>query len=499
MIRSLVLLLCAAALALPASAAPRTDVRSWRQAHERAVLEEFETLLAVPNVATRVADIELNADLIVRMLEKRGLKARKLYAAPGTPPAIYAELKTPGARRTVAYYAHYDGQPVTPSQWTSPPFTPTLRAGAETVDWRKAAAIDPEWRLFARGASDDKVSVMAMLAAIDALKAAGRKPSVNIKLFFDGEEEMGSPHLKAILEQNRALLKADLWLIGDGPVHQSRRMQVVFGARGVTDLEATVYGPARALHSGHYGNWAPNPAVMAAELVGQLRDSEGRILIPGFADTVRPLTPAEQAALDALPPVEDQLRAELRIGRTEGSQRLGDSLMRPALNVRGIRAGAVGEEAANAIPTEARVSIDFRLVPGQTPAQVREKTEAWLAAKGWTIVHGPQAERPQGSRVVRLDWGDGGYPAYRSDLGSTEARAVVAAVNAGRGEPAILMPMLGGSVPLALFDEVFGAPVIVIPIANHDNNQHAANENIRLQNLWDGIETYAGLFSALKW
>ncbi len=493
------------ALAGQASAAPalRDQVHAWRQAHERAVVEEFEALLKLPNVATNVPDIEANARALIPMMERRGLKTRVLSAGPGTPPALYGEMLAPGARRTVVYYAHYDGQPVTPSQWRSPPFAPTMREGltGPDVDWRKATGpLNPEWRLFARGAGDDKASVIAILAALDALKASGRKPTVNVKVFFDGEEEQGSPHLEAILRANTELLRSDLWLIGDGPVHQSRRWEVFFGARGVTGVEMTIYGPARALHSGHYGNWAPNPAVMAAELVAAMRDSDGRILVPGYGDHIRPLSAAEHRALDALPDVESDLKKELQLGRSEGSERLGDSLMRPALNVRGISVGKTGEEAANAVPTEAHISLDLRLVPDLTPEEAHAKIEGFLKAKGWTVVHDAPdaAARMASPRLIRLQW-EAGYPAWRTDMDIPASKALIGSIERAKGGPVVVMPMLGGSVPMYLFADIFHTPVVGLPIANHDDNQHAFNENLRLQNLWDGIEEYAAVLGDFRW
>ena len=492
---------CTSALAAT-SPSLHDQVSSWTQAHQKQILTEFTDFLALPDVATKVPDIEANARLLMKMIEARGLKARLLSAGPGTAPDVYAELEVPGAKRTVVYYAHYDGQPVTPSQWRSPPFTPVMRDGPDgkDVDWRAARGIDPEWRLYARGAGDDKDSEEAILSALDALKAAGRKPSVNVKLFFDGEEEQGSPHIEAILRANKDLLKSDLWIIGDGPVHPSRRPQLYFGARGDTALEMTVYGPIKAMHSGHYGNWVPNPAVEAAELVASLRDSEGRIRVPGYSDQVRPLTQAEKAALAALPDAETGLKKELQIGRSEGTERLADSLMRPAINVRGIASGQVGAEATNAIPVDARVSLDLRLVPDQTPDEAREKIEAFLKAKGYTLIdHEPSAaERMAAPRLVRMQW-DSGYPGWRTDMSLPVSKAVIAASSRAAGQPVIVNPMLGGSVPMYLFANIFKTPVIGVPIANHDDNQHAKDENLRIKNLWDGIQTYAGLMGDLDW
>jgi acetylornithine deacetylase/succinyl-diaminopimelate desuccinylase-like protein len=412
-----------------------------------------------------------------------------------------------GAARTAVFYAHYDGQPVTPSQWVSDPFVPVLRSGTldskpTDIDWKTAPLpFDPQWRLFGRAAADDKSSIVAFLSAFDAMQASGHSPGVNIKVVWEGEEEAGSPHIAEILHDHAKELAADVWFIGDGPVHQSRQQTLYFGARGSAGVEATVYGPVRALHDGHYGNWVPNPAAMAAGLIASLRDDDGRILIPGFGDDVRPLSDAEKKAVAALPPVEDALKQQFGIGRSEGDEGLTASTLRPAINIRGIRSGQVGAEKANAIPVDAVISIDFRLVPDQTPAHVREKVESFLTAKGWTVVHSEPdaATRTAHARIVKLDWEGGGYPGLRSDMDSPAAQAAIRAASDAAGKPVAILPMMGGSVPIYLFDQAFHVPIIGLPITNHDNNQHAANENLRLQNLWDGIATYAALMTELRW
>jgi acetylornithine deacetylase/succinyl-diaminopimelate desuccinylase-like protein len=481
------------------------QVRAYRIAHEKEILEQFCALLAMPNVATNIPNIESNAVAIRRQLEQRGFTTELLSAGPGTPPAVFGELKSPGARRTLVFYAHYDGQPAAQPEWRSQPWSPVMRAGSRAadsrdVDWRSASQIDPEWRLYARSASDDKAPIQIMLTALDALKSVGRRPSMNVKVFYEGEEEQGSHHLPEILRLHGERLKGDVFVLSDGPRHQSGRMQVFFGARGVAGLELTVYGPMRPLHSGHYGNWAPNPAVMLTHLLDALRDEEGRILIPGFYDDVRPLTPGELAALAALPDVETALRQELALGRTEGPDRLANAIARPALNVRGIRVGDVGEEAANAISTQARASIDFRLVPDETPQHVRELTDAYLQKLGWEVVtQDPDAAtRAAHPKVVRVEWSLD-YAGYRANMDAKPVQAVVASIEHSMGGSILRVPMLGGSVPMRTFADALGLPIIGVPLANYDNNQHAANENIRLQNLWDGLEIYAGLLTDVHW
>ena len=466
--------------------------REYRVRHEREIVTEFMQLLSIPNVASDTPNIEKNANALLAMLGRRGVDAH-LLRVEGAPPLVIGWLPASNATSTIAFYAHYDGQPVDPSQWATPPFQPVLqnRGGA--------TRIDPEARLVARSASDDKAPIMAMLVALDAMREAQAMPATNIKFVFEGEEEAGSPHLLQYFDRFPKDLAADVWMICDGPVHQSRRMQLYFGARGVTDVEMTVYGPARPLHSGHYGNWAPNPIVTLTHLIDSMRDTAGRILIDGFYDDVTPLTPAERDALAAIPSVDDDLRRELALGRVEGDGKsLNELILMPALNLRGIAAGHVGAQATNTINTEARASIDFRLVPAQTPQKVRERVERHIVAQGFFIVRDvPDAEtRRAHPNVVRLNWG-AGYPAARTSMDLPIAKSAAIVIAEAMGVAPLKSPSLGGSVPMYLFQRG-GTPVIGLPIVNHDNNQHAANENLRIQNLWDGIEIFAALFTNLR-
>ncbi len=499
----LIAALCIAGAAHAAS--PREAVRAWRVSHEQAILGDFEHFAAMPNVATTLPDVDANAAYIVGQLEARGFRARLLRAGPGTPASVFAELDTPGARRTVVFYAHYDGQPINQKGWLSPPFQPTLRTAppeSRPLDPGAAAkGLDPDWRLYGRSTGDDKVTIQAMLSALDALKAAGVKPSVNIKLLYEGEEEQGSPHLAAIVNQNLEALRGDLLIMGDGPMHPSGRQEINGGNRGIASFSATVYGPIRPLHDGHYGSWSPSPAVMIAGLVTSLRDDDGRILIPGFYDDVAPVSSADRAALADLPRNEDALRTSLGLGRTVGPPRLADGYLQPTLNVRAIHAGDEGTDPANAIATEATASVDFRLAPGQAPARIRAVTESYLTARGWFIVR----DTPDMTvvlahpRILRLNWGEGSSEATKTSLDTPAARAVAASIGRTVGYPVIKLPIMGASSGFADIVNALRAPMVGVAIANFDDNQHARNENLRLGSLWDGIEVYAGLLADLDW
>jgi acetylornithine deacetylase/succinyl-diaminopimelate desuccinylase-like protein len=337
-----------------------------------------------------------------------------------------------------------------------------------------------------------------MLAALDALQADGTRPGVNLRFVFEGEEEAGSPHLAQYLEKYPKILRPDAWVLCDGPVHQSRRMELFFGARGTVDLELTVYGPVKGLHDGHYGNWVQNPVVRLTHLIDSMRDENGRILIKGLDDEVKLPSAAEKAAVAKIPDVEADLRREFQIASTEGEGRhLNELLLRPALNVRGIEAGHVGEKASNTIQPEARASIDFRLVPNETPESVKPLVERHLEAHRYTIVHmtPDSGMRQQHPKIVKVEWG-AGYPPARTSLDLPLSRQIAEIMSAAGHDP-VRLPTVGGSIPMYLFQQPNNTPVIGLPIANHDDNQHSNDENLRLQNLWDGIVVYAALFAGL--
>jgi len=482
------------------------QVRDFRKANEHRLLREFLNLLSVPNIASDNADIRKNAQLIMEMMKQRGLSPRLLEAqTPNTPPAVFAELKTPGATRTLILYAHYDGQPTDPKQWSgSLPWQPVFRSaalesGGQTISPPNATeAINPEWRIYGRSASDDKAGVMTILTAFEALKAKGITLTSNIKFFFEGEEEAGSPHLIEIIKANKELLEADAWIICDGPVHQSGKKQAVFGVRGDQNVDITVYGAKRPLHSGHYGNWSPNPASELALLLASMKDADGKVTIAGWYDDVEPLGELERKAIAEAPQYDPELKTQLGLARTEGGGKtLLELLNLPSLNINGFGSGDIGSLARNIIPTTATAVLDLRLVKGNDHKRQVQRLIDHVRKQGYFVIDRAPTneERLQHSRIATIVAREGGYNAERTRMDLPISLAVIAAVQSTSDQPIVKLPTSGGSLPLSIITDNLKTVTITVPIANYDNNQHAENENLRLQNLWNGIETYAAVMT----
>jgi acetylornithine deacetylase/succinyl-diaminopimelate desuccinylase-like protein len=498
------MVLCATALGaqpfVPTNSAALA-ARQWRQGHERAIVDEFVALLAIPDISADHANIQRNAEAIAAMMSKRGI-VPKLVSVPGGNPIVFGEIVTPGATRTIVFYAHYDGQPLDPKEWANPPFTPTLRDKQLERDGQviplpaPGHPFDPEWRLYARGAADDKAPIIAMLVALDAIRAAGLKTRSNIKFAFEGEEEAGSSNLEATLAANKALFAGDVWLMCDGPLHQTRRQLITFGARGVVTLDITVPGPRGELHSGHYGNWAPNPALELAKLLASMKDDDGHVLVEHFYDDVEPLSGTEKRALAEAPNIDAELKHQFWLGSTDGGGKsLTELITQPSLNIRGMASSRTGDKASNVIPASATASLDIRLVKGMDPRKTAELVIDHIRKQGFFVVdQTPGADVRMAHPKVALVTMSQGEAAVRTPMDLPISQEVIRVVESARG-PTVKLPNMGGTLPLLSVERPLGTRTIVISIGNHDNNQHSYNENLRIQNLWDGIELMAALLT----
>lgn len=475
--------------------------RDHHQKNAVRIVSEFRDFLAIPNVASDLGNMMDNAAFIEAYVGRRGFTSKVVTA--GGAPYVIAEKAGSASAPTVLVYAHFDGQPVIPSQWSSPPFEPTLwtdnplQADARSLSWDQEQ-FDPSWRVVARSAGDDKAPVIALMAAIDALEAAGAMPDITVKLILDGEEERGSPTLAGILEQVADDLVADIMLFCDGPMHQSGRRQLVLGVRGSMTVDLKTFGPNRPLHSGHYGNWAPNPNETLMRLLLSLKDDSGRVTVEGYSNSVTPVSELESTAVAAMPSVDAILKSELGLGDNEvEGERLEAAIMRPAIVVRGISGGGVGDKARNIIEPYAEASLNLRLVPGQSPPALLAALKAHFEGMGMVVSDTSPSPENARERHLQMVARPGGYRAFRTAIDADVVGDLKVILDGLGDQETLITPTMGGSLPIYLFEDNLNAPIVILPVANHDNNQHGRDENLRLRNLFDAIEMYAEVLSGL--
>jgi len=500
--RCFALLLTMGCALISAQDSPVSRVRAWREQHEKQILLELFDFLKIPNVAANKADIERNAQALTRMLELRRFLPDRI--ATSGAPVVVAERRSPAVRRTITFYFHYDGQPVEPAEWTyEPPFSPVIVAEHEPAgrtitlsSWNDR--INPEWRIYGRSSSDDKSPILAFLTAIDGLDHADVPLTSNVRLVLEGDEEAGSPSLEQVARDHGDRLRGDALIMVDGPRHASGRPTLFFGARGIMSAVITVYGPARDVHSGNYGNWAPNPALALAKLLASMKDDNGRVTIDGFYDDVTALTSDERKAIDEIPDVAPTLMKAFGFSKPESqADRLELRHNLPALNINAIEAGGgVGGQGRTIIPASASARLDLRLVKAIDPARQFERLVAHVRKQGFFLVdrQPDDATRAAQSPIAQVTR-SGGYPAGRTSLTLPIAATISKALSDAAGGPIVRLPTIGGSAPFYVFTDVLKVPTFGLSIVNFDNNQHGPNENLRIQSLWDGIESMAALLT----
>ncbi len=469
----------------------------------QSTMREYLDLLSIPNDALVPADIQKNTDWLERAFQKRGFITRQL--ANNGKPMLYAEWPKKLARaKTVLYYMHLDGQPVVPTEWSQPnPWLPVVKQRDAAGQWHITPTeklftepLDPELRVFARAASDDKGPIMMFLAAFDGLKAAGLEPVINVKVLLDSEEEKGSPSIPAVVKANKALLQADAIVIHDGPRHASERPTLIFGNRGAARVTLTVFGPRAPLHSGHYGNYVPNPAMRLAALLASMKDDDGRVTVAGYYERIQ-LSEAEKNILAATGDDETAIRKRVGIARAERvGATLQESIQYPSLNVRGMAAASIGDKASNIVPDKAIAEFDLRTTPEAPPEYLFDLIKAHVKKQGYTLIKGAptDAERATHDKLAMLTMASGGR-AMRTPLDAPLgqwAYGVLKREAQAGGEP-VRIRMMGGSVPTDRLVEVLEAPFVILPLVNGDNNQHTYDENMRMGHYVDGIRTILGL------
>ena len=458
-------------------------------------LTEFLTL---PNDGNYPEQVEANLAWCDRAFREEGFTTTRLETAGA--PLLFAERTFDPAAPAVLFYLQIDGQPVDSSRWDQPsPYRAVLkRPNADgtfsAITLPPGELPDPEVRLFARSASDSKGPALAFLTALGVIRARGVAPPYNVKVIMDFQEELGSPQLPAAVAAHRELFDARYLVIMDGTRHVSNLPTLTFGARGIATVTLRIFGPERALHSGQYGNFAPNPVFAASRLLAQMKDEEGRVLIPGWYAGIE-LDEAQRRELNQVPESREEIERMVGIARAERvGETYQEALQYPSLNVRGMRAGWTGKEVRTLIPAEVVVEIDMRLVP-ETPAERQlGLLQEFIRDQGYHFVDSiPTAEeRETYSKLISMDSRIGSAP-FRTDLGGDFDRWLTRSVARALGAAPIRMRTTGGSQPMAPFVSTLGVPAVSLRIPNPDNNIHAPNENLRLGNFYEGVRMCLGV------
>jgi acetylornithine deacetylase/succinyl-diaminopimelate desuccinylase-like protein len=489
----------------PVLSQSRQIAETYLRKNASKAVHELVKFVSIPNDVSHVDQIQKSAAYLRGLMEKRHI-AVELIPTPSGRPLVFGTLNTPGVKRTLLLYSHYDGVPANETNWHSDPYRAVIRAGSplelqETNTWadliRDSVNYKESWRIYGRSVADSKNAIISILAALDAIEEAGIQPGVNIKFLFDGEEEMESPGLLSYLRTNPSKFKADLMISASGETHQSGLPTLAFGERGIVIFSLKTHTAVADMHSGHFGNYTPNAALRLAELLSTMKDDQGRVTMEGFYDDVPALTAKEQIAIQKIPQVEKSINEKFGIIAPEyKGLSLQQLINLPTLNVRGMRAGYMDSEARNIIPSHAEAEIDVRLVKGMQPDKVLQSIRNHITHLGWTVLdHTPSKEELLRYQQIVVMEVKASFPAAKTSLEEPISAELIAHVTHATGLPLVIEPTDGGSLPLYLFENA-GIPIVASPLSNSDCNQHTADENLLISHFFRGIKIFT---SVLLW
>ena len=476
------------------------DLEMWAENATNKSFDMFYEILSIPNDANNLDDIELNVKWCEKNFAERGFVTKRISTPKA--PLLLAERTFPKAKETVLIYLQIDGQPVDNSRWfQESPYIPVLKRQNsqgvwEIIDWSEIKNYKDDWRIFARSTSDAKGPVVMFLNAIDVLEEKKLSPNFNIKVIMDFEEELGSPNLPRAVNANREVLSADHLIIFDGPKHRSGKPTLTFGARGISTIQLTIYGPVTAQHSGHFGNYVPNPALRMAKLLASMKDDEGVVVIPGFYDGIS-IDSKTKKILDNFPHDQEQFMKTLQIGELD---KVGDtyqeSIQFPSLNIRGMQSGWIDEKVRTIIPAWARAEIDIRLVLESDPKRLIGLVKKHVENQGYYVVdREPTAKERIDHPKVATFTHKISYQSFRTDLDTKVGKWLRKSIKKGFETDPIRIRMSGGSIPISPFVNTLDIPAVTVPTVNRDNNQHSPNENIRLGDYRNGIKTILSILT----
>ncbi|OQD41649.1 acetylornithine deacetylase [Croceivirga radicis] len=463
-------------------------------------ITDLREFVAIPNDALIPDDIDNNLFWLKKQFDKRGFNSA-ILDTEGLP-LFFANTPMKDGKTTILFYMHLDGQGVDASKWDQPnPYNTVLKKpvenGFETVDFSALNEdINYDWRLFGRSTSDDKGPIVMFLHALDLLKKDDKEFPYNIKIILDSEEEKGSKSLPNAVKQYRELLAADFLVISDGPSHGSGLPTMVYGCRGITTLSLTTYGPIKPQHSGHYGNYAPNPGFRLAHLLASMKDTDGKVTIPGYYDGIF-INDDIQAVLKKVPDDDAVIKEKLQFKTAEkvGSY-YQESLQFPSLNIRGLSSGWTGDAARTIVPESATAELDLRLVPESNGNRLKKLVKEHIAKQGFKVLdHVPtNAERLQFDKLITITE-RGVTDAFRTDLDNPYGVFLANTLQSTFGQDVVQIRIMGGTVPISPFINELKIPAFIVPMVNPDNNQHSPNENLKIGQLAYGIRAFYNILS----